>query len=250
MRHEVQVMTKSLEIEGKTIDEAIEAACQEFGVPRGKLNIEIISEGTTGLFGLGSKKAKIKASLLDLDADLGLAFDKPEKPARERPARREEPRAESAPATQETAAKAKELLEGILRRMSVTARVAIRETPEAILLQIEGNDNGLLIGKRGQTLDALQYLVNKAVNRQEKDRKQITIDTENYRQKREESLVAFAERLAQKVKRTRKAITVSNMNARERRIIHLALQGDESLVTKSRGEGSHRKIIIQPSRKK
>jgi spoIIIJ-associated protein len=151
---------------------------------------------------------------------------------------------------QETAVKAKELLEGILRLMAVNASVSIKETPEAILLQIEGNDNGLLIGKRGQTLDALQYLVNKAVNRQEKDRKQITIDTENYRQKREESLVALAERLAQKVKRTRKAITVSNMNARERRIIHLALQGDESLVTKSRGEGSHRKIIIQPSRKK
>lgn len=243
-------MTKTLEIEGKTIDEAIEAACREFGVPREKLNIEIISEGTSGLFGLGSKKARIKASLLDLDVDLSLAFDRPEKPARERPVRREEPRAASAPETQEAAAKAKELLEGILQRMSVNTRVAIRETPEAIHLQIEGNDNGLLIGKRGQTLDALQYLVNKAVNRQEKDRKQITIDTENYRKKREESLVALAERLAQKVKRTRKAITVSNMNARERRIIHLALQGDESLVTKSRGEGSHRKIIIQPSRKK
>lgn len=254
MRHEVQVMTKTLEIEGKTIDEAIETACREFGVPREKLNVEIISEGTPGLFGLGSKKARIRAGLLDLDADLGLAFDRSEKTVRERPvrpARREEPRvAAPPPAVRETALKAKEILEGILRRMSVNARVSIRETPEVILLQIEGNDNGLLIGKRGQTLDALQYLVNKAVNRQEKDRKQITIDTENYRKKREESLVALAERLAQKVKKTRKAITVSNMNARERRIIHLALQGDESLVTKSRGEGSHRKIIIQPSRKK
>ncbi len=243
-------MSKTLEIEGKTIDEAIEAACQEFGVPREKLNIEIVSEGTTGLFGLGSKKAKIKATLLELDVDLGLSFDRPEKPARERPVRWEEPAAAPAPAVQDTAAKAKELLEGILRRMSVNARVAMKETPETILLQIEGNDNGLLIGKRGQTLDALQYLINKAVNRQEKDRKQITIDTENYRRKREESLVALAERLAQKVKKTRKAVTVSNMNARERRIIHLALQGDDALVTKSRGEGSHRKIIIQPSRKK
>lgn len=243
-------MSKTLEIEGKNIDEAIEAACREFGVPREKLNIEILSEGTTGLFGLGSKKARIKATLLALDMGLGLALDEPEKPARERPVRGEEPEASPVPAMQDTAVKAKELLEGILRRMSVNARVAMQETPEAILLQIEGNDNGLLIGKRGQTLDALQYLVNKAVNRQEKDRKQITIDTENYRRKREESLVALAERLAQKVKRTRKAITVSNMNARERRIIHLALQGDDALVTKSRGEGSHRKIIIQPSRKK
>lgn len=242
-------MTTPIEIEGKTIDEAIETACQAFGVPRGKLNIEIISEGTTGLFGLGSKKAKIKASLLTLDVDLGPAYDKPEKPARERIVRKEEPRV-SSPAVHDTAVRAQELLEGILQRMNVNARVEPQETPDSILLIIEGNDNGLLIGKRGQTLDALQYLVNKAVNRQEKDRKQIIIDTEDYRRKREESLVALAEKLAQKAKRTRKAVTLSNMNARERRIIHMTLQGDESLTTKSRGEGSHRKIIIQPSRKK
>ncbi|MCX5833880.1 MAG: protein jag [Deltaproteobacteria bacterium] len=242
-------MTKTLEIEGKTIDKAIETACHEFGVPREKLNIEIISEGTAGFFGLGSKKAKIKASLLTFDVDLGLSFDKPEKPARQRTVRKEEPRV-SSPAVHDIAVKAQKLLEGILQRMSVNARVAIQETPDSILLIIEGNDNGLLIGKRGQTLDALQYLVNKAVNRQEKDRKQIIIDTEDYRRKREESLVALAEKLAQKAKRTRKAITVSNMNARERRIIHLALQGDESLTTKSRGEGSYRTIIIQPSKKK
>jgi spoIIIJ-associated protein len=242
-------MTKTLEIEGKTIDGAIETACREFGVPRGKLNIEIISEGTAGLFGLGSKKAKIKASLLTLDVDLSLTFDKPEKPARERTVRKEELRV-SSPAVHDAAVKAQKLLEGILQRMSVNARVAIQESPDSIFLVIEGNNNGLLIGKRGQTLDALQYLVNKAVNRQEKDRKQIIIDTENYRRKREESLIALAEKLAQKAKRTRKAITVSNMNARERRIIHLALQGDESLTTKSRGEGSYREIIIQPSKKK
>lgn len=242
-------MTKTIEIEGKTIDEAIETACQEFGVPRGKLNIEIISEGTAGLFGLGSKKAKIKASLLSFDVDLGLADDKPAGPAREQTVMKEEPRAPS-PAAHDSAARAQKLLEGILQRMSVNARVTIQEAPDAVLLVVEGNDNGLLIGKRGQTLDALQHLVNKAVNRQEKDRKQVIIDTEDYRRKREESLVALAEKLARKAKRTRKAVTLSNMNARERRIIHLALQGDESLITKSRGEGSHRKIIIQPSRKK
>ncbi|HOD35014.1 MAG TPA: RNA-binding cell elongation regulator Jag/EloR [Syntrophales bacterium] len=244
-------MTKSIEIEGKTIDEAIETACQEFGVPRVKLNIEIISEGSAGLFGLGSKKAKIRASLLTLDVDLGFADDKPERPSGEQTVRTEEPRATTpTPAVHDSAVRAQKLLEGILQRMGVNARVTIQEAPDATLLVVEGNDNGLLIGKRGQTLDALQHLVNKAVNRQEKDRKQIVIDTEDYRRKREESLVALAEKLARKAKRTRKAVTLSNMNARERRIIHLALQGDESLTTKSRGEGSHRKIIIQPSRKK
>ena len=259
-------MTKLLEIEGKTIDDAIEAACREFAVPREKLNIEILSEGSSGLFGLGAKKARIKASLLTLDVDLGVSIDtpapRPERKPERKPERRPEPPQEKAARAPEpapapdrgpqddAAPKAARLLEEILLRMKVNARVTYHENPETIVLQIEGNDNGLLIGKRGQTLDALQYIVNKAVNRQERDKKQIVIDTEEYRKKREEALIALAEKLAQKVKKTRKSITVNNMNARERRIIHMALQGDDSLTTKSRGEGSHRKIIIQPSKKK
>jgi spoIIIJ-associated protein len=154
--------------------------------------------------------------------------------------------------TQETddelAMKAKTLLSGILERMNIEAPVTADAREDAIVLNIQGDGGGLLIGKRGQNLDALQYIVNKATNRSGEDRKMIVIDTEAYRKRREDALVSLAERLGQKVKKTRKAVTVSHMNAHDRRIIHLTLQTDSSLTTKSRGEGEYRKIIIMPTR--
>lgn len=295
------------EIEGKTIDEAIEKACSEFGVPREKLNIEIVSEGSPGFFGLGAKRAKIRARLMSIHM-AEETFEKPVikvapvqpvadaviPPARKegKPVKREttrehvrenikEPVREAArkplreaargPVTEittgtggetskepvrehnqetddELAMKAKTLLSGILERMNIEAPVTAEAREDAIVLNIQGDGGGLLIGKRGQNLDALQYIVNKATNRSGEDRKMIVIDTEAYRKRREDALVSLAERLGQKVKKTRKAVTVSHMNAHDRRIIHLTLQTDSSLTTKSRGEGEYRKIIIMPAR--
>jgi spoIIIJ-associated protein len=273
------------EIEGKTIDEAIEKACNEFGVPRDKLNIEIVSEGSQGFFGIGAKRAKIRARLLSIHMEEE-SFEKPAikatpvlpvaaavfpqvrkegKPGK-REAYREHARAAKTikePAKeisresvrdagketdQELAMKAKTLLSGILERMNIEAPVTADAREDAIVLNIQGDGGGLLIGKRGQNLDALQYLVNKATNRSGEDKKMIIIDTEAYRKRREDALVSLAERLGQKVKKTRKAVTVSHMNAHDRRIIHLTLQTDSSLTTKSRGEGEYRKIIIMPAR--
>lgn len=107
----------------------------------------------------------------------------------------------------------------------------------------------MLIGRRGQNLDAIQYIVNKAACRSANGRKTIIIDTEAYRKRREESLVAMAHKLGEKVRKTKKAITVSHMNAHDRRIIHMTLQNDDSLTTKSRGEGEYRKIVIIPSKR-
>jgi spoIIIJ-associated protein len=286
------------EIEGKTIDEAIEKACNEFGVPRDKLNIEIVSEGSQGFFGIGAKRAKIRARLLSIHMEEE-SFEKPaikatpvlpvvdaviphvrkegkpgkretsreharetkvinKEPAKEmsRESVREtvkETVKEAVPASthetdHELAMKAKTLLAGILERMNIEAPVTADAREDAIVLNIQGDGGGLLIGKRGQNLDALQYLVNKATNRSGEDRKMIIIDTEAYRKRREDALVSLAERLGQKVKKTRKAVTVSHMNAHDRRIIHLTLQTDSSLTTKSRGEGEYRKIIIMPAR--
>jgi len=283
------------EIEGKTIDEAIEKACSEFGVPREKLNIEIVSEGSQGFFGLGAKRAKIRARLLSIHM-AEETFEKPVikaaavqpvvdaviPPARKegKPGKREtlrepvrettrepvrepvrettrEPVRESVrepvrepiqETDDELAMKAKTLLSGILERMNIEAPVTADAREDAIVLNIQGDGGGLLIGKRGQNLDALQYIVNKATNRSGEDRKMIVIDTEAYRKRREDALVSLAERLGQKVKKTRKAVTVSHMNAHDRRIIHLTLQTDSSLTTKSRGEGEYRKIIIMPTR--
>lgn len=263
--------TTKIEIEAKTIDDAIALACETFHVPREKLDIEIISEGTAGFLGLGAKKAKIKAGLLQLDiTDVTLSHtnDKKEERKEISPPKRPEGQrffstrgkeqkegkplkaASSDPGEEgSTALKAKELLEGILSRMHTPAPVTVEETEEAIILNIKGDGGGLFIGKRGQNLDALQYILNKSIHRQANGKKMIVVDTESYRKRREENLVSLAQRLGHKVKKTRKAITVGNMNSHDRRIIHLALQNDPALITRSRGEGDLRKIIIMPARR-
>jgi spoIIIJ-associated protein len=294
-----------IEIEGKSIDEAIEKACSQFHVAREKLNIEIIAAGTTGFLGMGAKKARIRASRLSIDMSLDDIFSRVETPIpvpteksaappqegkrakiravdngaksaapvpKARPAVRPaatvpapvtktpEPveqrvtarRPNPAPAAdhdgEQPAERARRLLEGILTRMQISSPVDVEETEEAIVLNIRGDGSGLLIGKRGQNLDAIQYLVNKAVHRSANGDKMIVIDTEEYRKRREESLVALAMRLGEKVKKTKKAVTVGHMNAHDRRVIHMAMQDDETLTTKSRGEGEYRKIVILPAR--
>lgn len=267
-----------IEIEEKTIDEAIEKACREFGVPREKLNIEIISGESGGFLGLFSKKAKIRASLLALDIDFSFS-DKPQekkepeskpkiktdnsrekieikaeynkKPEKEiiaeKPPVRTEQEVVYIPASP-VAIKAQELLEGILQRISPEYHANVKETQEKIILGIEGDESGLLIGKRGQNLDALQYILNKAINKIDAEHKMLLIDSGEYRKRREEFLLDLAEKIKKKVKKTRKPVSLSNMNAHDRRIIHLVMQEDESLVTQSRGEGKFRKIVILPAK--
>lgn len=275
-----------IDIEEKTIDEAIEKACQEFGVPREKLNIEILSGESGGFLGLFSKKAKIRASLLALDIDFSFS-DKPKekselkikpekakeriesnpepykpkdkyetktesrkKPAKEiieeKPAMKKEQ--EVFVPNSPTAVKAKDLLEGLLQRISPQYHVHVHETQEKIILGIEGDESGLLIGKRGQNLDALQYIINKAVNKIDVEHKMVLIDSGEYRKRREEFLLGLAEKIRKKVKKTKKPVSLANMNAHDRRIIHLVMQEDESLVTQSRGEGKYRKIVILPAK--
>jgi spoIIIJ-associated protein len=319
--------SKTLEIEEKTIDGAIEKACRDFDVPREKLNIEIISEGSSGFLGLMSKKAKIRASLLSFDMDFSLddshrpakhetrreekADFRPEKkpdskPGMERETKQDRkpetkretkpevrrkaeqrtarpapktpkphvarpapavitpadpavvpekspalaiPEILAVPATTPAALKAQDLLAGILSKMTFECQVTAAETDDTVILSIAGDDSGLLIGRRGQNLDALQYILNKAVNKADTDRKMIVVDSEEYRKRREESLLGMAERIREKVKKSQKPLSLSHMNAHDRRIIHLALQEDETIVTKSRGEGEYRKVIVLPARK-
>ncbi|HBB15875.1 MAG TPA: hypothetical protein DCZ97_02345 [Syntrophus sp. (in: bacteria)] len=230
---------KTMMIEGKSIDEAIENACSAFGVPREKLNIEIISEGSAGFLGIGAKKVQIKASLLTID----LMIDAPI--ARQSA----EPGAFETQVRESAKEKAKKMLEGLLVRMQIDSSVSAEETQDAIILNIQGSGSGFLIGKRGQNLDAIQYIVSKAVHHSVNGHKMIVIDTEKYRERREESLIALALRSGEKVKKTKKPLTIGYMNAHDRRVIHLALQNDATLTTKSRGEGEYRKILILPVRR-
>jgi len=294
-----------IEIEGKSIDDAIEKACSAFLVPREKLNIEIIAAGNPGFLGLGANKARIRAGLLSIDMALDDVFSRVETPTpvrteksaappldsnragirtedngaksaapvpKGRPAvhpaatapvaitktpepveQRVTARPNPAPAAdhdgEPATEKARRLLEGILTRMQIVSPVDVEETEEAIILNIRGDGSGLLIGKRGQNLDAIQYIVNKAVHHSANGHKMIVIDTEEYRKRREESLVALAMRLGEKVRKTKKPVTVGHMNAHDRRVIHMAMQDDETLTTKSRGEGEYRKIVILPARR-
>ena len=137
----------------------------------------------------------------------------------------------------------------LLRLLDFQASVDLEEDSERIHLNIRGDGSGLLIGRKGQTLDALEYLVNKIVHKGAEDKKRIVVDTENYRSRREESLVNLAQRLAEKAKRLGRPVTISPMSAHDRRIIHLALQDDKSLHTWSTGTGLYRKIIISPEKK-
>ncbi|KUG24086.1 rna-binding protein jag [hydrocarbon metagenome] len=261
--------SRTMEIEEKSIDEAIEKACREFGVPREKLNIEIISEESGGFLGIFSKKAKIRASLLSLNIDFSFADNPADKqePRTETQAKSEKEntperrivtekpkkQAESAVVSDSTsdstlASKAKDLLDGILQRIPLECLVTVNETPEKIILNIEGDNSGLLIGKRGQNIDALQYILNKAINKLNNGHKMIMIDSGEYRKRREEFLLGLAERIREKVKKTMKPVSIGHMNAHDRRLIHLVLQEDESLITQSRGEGKFRKIVILPAR--
>ena len=293
--------SKVLEIEEKSIDEAIEKACREFGVPREKLNIEIIYEETGGFWGLFSKKAKIKASLVSLDMDFSFTDhpkakseskieprEKQEKEVipekkvvtekqkkqtapvvsssnatlvskaseskikiepRVKPEKKEEKKTPVVSISDGSIAlKAKDLLDGILQRISLECKVTVNETPEKIILDIEGDNSGLLIGKRGQNIDALQYLLNKAINKFDNGHKMILIDSGEYRKRREEFLLGLAEKIRERVKKTLKPVSLAHMNAHDRRIIHMVLQEDESLITQSRGEGKYRKIVILPAK--
>jgi len=246
-------MNNVIEFEGKTIDEAIEKACGEFAMPREKLNIEIISKESTGFLGFGSKRAVIRASMLSFGDAFSNPFEEGETTVRKQP-EVVTPEKKSVTVTDDTARQARAaaahgVLRGVLQRMDFDFPVTIEYSEEYTILSIQGDGSGILIGKGGQTLDALQYIVNKAVSRESNDGERIILDTENYREKRRQSLIALAEKLSEKAKRIRKPVVVNPMNAHDRRIIHMALQNDSDVTTKSRGEGNLRKIVIVPTRK-
>jgi spoIIIJ-associated protein len=208
-----------VEFEGKGTEEAIENACAHFQVPPDQLEIEIVSVGSSGLFGLGGRKAKIRAAL------------------------REEPQ-------ESLLSQAQEILEQLLLKMDESGKVSGRQDEDRIVLNIETEDAGLLIGKQGQTLEALQYLLTKILAQKSRGKVRVTIDVESYRARHEEALMHLALKNGDKVKRSGKPVTLNPMNPHDRRIVHLTLQADKELKTLSRGEGLYKKVIIYPAKKK
>jgi len=224
---------KSVETEAKHVEEAIQKACELLQAPREDLDVEILESGSSGFLGIGARKARIRATRKETA-----------------PVSRKEA-APAAPGDKDgLARKAQTALRGLLDHLEIEAQVEIQEDEERIYLNIRGDGGGLLIGRKGQTLDALEYLVNKMVHKnQEEGKKRIVVDTENYRIRREESLVKLAQRLAEKARQLDRPVTISPMNAHDRRIVHLTLQNDRSLRTRSAGTGLYRKVIISPDKK-
>jgi spoIIIJ-associated protein len=199
------------EFSAKTVDDAITEACKEFGVASDKLDYEVVNEGSTGFLGIGSKeaviKAKIKSSIID---------------------------------------NAKTFLNEVFAAMNmvVVINAEFDADNKEMVIDLSGDDMGVLIGKRGQTLDSLQYLTSLVVNKGEEDYIRVKVDTENYRKRRQDTLENLAKNIAFKVKRTKRSVSLEPMNPYERRIIHSALQNDKFVTTHSEGEEPFRHVVV------
>ena len=205
-----------LEIEGKSVEEAIAVACEKLKLSREQLDVEVVSKGSSGIFGIvGAKKAKIRVTAKVAPVEAG---------------------AESA----------KRILTEILKHVDIPTVVEAEVREGIVYLNIISNGSGLLIGKRGKTLNSLQYLVGKILQRDFSEGLAVVVDTEDYRSKRESSLVELAQELADKVKKSGRPLTTGPMNAQDRRVIHLALKETSDIRTKSKGEGNLRRVVIYP----
>lgn len=234
------------EFEGRSVDEAIVQAMRAFRVSFEELEIQVITEASKGFLGMGGKSAKIKARLADNDSE-ELLEDNNELPEEvfleNNTVESDEPRI----IEPELLESMKDVLQGIISRMELEYEVVLRSDG---VLEISGDGSGLLIGKHGQTLDALQFIINRIANKNREGAVHITVDTEKYRQRHIDRLRMIAQKMGQKAKKTGKSVSLEKMNPYDRRIIHLALKSEQDLSTKSIGEGIFKKVVIQPRTRK
>lgn len=200
-----------IEISAKNVDDAITQATVQLGITSDQLEYEVLDKGSTGFLGIGSKNAVIKArKKFSIDENVV------------------------------------EFLSSIFdaMKMEVEILVAVNEEEHIIEVELKGDDMGILIGKRGQTLDSLQYLTNLAINKHSDEYYKVKIDTEDYRKRRKETLENLAKNIAYKVKRTKRPVSLEPMNPFERRIIHSALQNDRYVTTHSEGDEPYRHVVV------
>jgi spoIIIJ-associated protein len=220
-----------IEKEAKSAKEAIEEICKELGKEREELEFEVIEEKARGIFGLmGNKRVKVRATLKGEQRDQ-----------------------EKGEETQETGGDAltyaKTVLERIVAGITVSAKIEGRVEGGTIYLNIKGDGSGLLIGRHGQTLDAIQYIVGRIVGKQLGEKRMVVIDTERYRERRQENLEQLAQRMGEKAKSTGRPVSLQPMSASDRRIVHLALKHDREIETRSEGEGGMKNIKIIPRKR-
>jgi len=225
------------EFSGKNVEEAIEKGLKELSLSRDDVEVKILDEGKAGLFGLmGASPAKIKLIVKPLK---GLGAEE------EREVVREKPSGVNLISAQK---KVKEELDEILKLMGMEGEVTTSLEGGRVVADIKSENGAILIGKKGQTLDALQLIVNLIVNRDERTRTRVIVDTESYRQRRENALVKMAREVADEVKSKGNPRELEPMNPAERRVIHLALKNDKDVETTSKGEGNFRRVVVSPKK--
>ena len=260
---------RTIEATGKTIEDAVRSGLVRLGLMEEEVTIEVLAEPKSGFLGFGSKPAKVRltekarknAPIYDIAEEARKAAppaeskaaeaapaedvtaEVPEEPVEEPAAVEVEP-AEETFTAEEAAAKAKAFLQDVLRNMGIEVMIEKMIKSDKIILHLHGKNLGILIGKHGQTLDALQYLTNLTTNQGEETRHFIMLDVENYRQRREETLKQLAVRLAGRVKRSGEKVVLEPMNGYERKIIHVALQNEAHVRTESEGQDPYRHVVI------
>ena len=200
-----------IEVSAKSVEEAITEASIKLGIPSSEIDYEVVEKGSTGFLGIGSKSAVIKArKKFSVEENV------------------------------------REFLSSVFEAMDIEVEILIKINEEEKLIDVElkGADMGLLIGKRGQTLDSLQYLTNLAINKHSENYYKVKVDTEDYRKRRKDTLENLAKNIAFKVKRTKRPVALEAMNPFERRVIHSALQNDKFVTTHSEGEEPYRHVVV------
>jgi len=262
----------TITVSAKTVDEAITEACVQLGLTSTSIEVEVIEKGSAGFLGIGAKQAVIKAWKKEDKKAPKKEKQKKEAPKKENPIKEEkvepvkekvsenvvEEIVEEVPEKEETLAEVepqtieacitflKDVLKTMDMEVSITSEI---DEDGALSINMEGENMGILIGKRGQTLDSLQYLTNRVANKMQEGYVRVKLDTENYRARRKETLENLAKNIAHKVKRTRRSVALEPMNPYERRIIHSALQGDKAVSTHSEGDEPYRKVVVTLNRK-
>lgn len=205
---------KTLEMTGKTVDDALEAALKELNASKDDVDVEVIEEGSKGFLGIGNKDAKILVTVKDNPAKRAIDF-----------------------------------LNGMFEAWGENVEVEAQVKEDTLCVELKGENMGIVIGKRGETLDAIQHLTSLSVNCSKDDFIKVSVDTENYREKRNQTLVELSKKLAVRVAKTRKNMTLEPMNSYERRIIHATLQDDKYVTTYSVGQSPNRKVVIAYNKK-
>jgi spoIIIJ-associated protein len=264
-------MNSLREFEGRTVEKAIDAALQELDIPREELDYSVVSKGSAGLFGLfGAKKAKISVVLKKkgvkqkrvakslVDEAFGVSEPEEKTAVRDVEPEGEDRTWEYTERTFEdgffkgmTAADAGvEILKEIASFISEESQIAYSVEGDILTYNVTGGNAAVMIGKKGQTLEAIQYLLDKIINKHSMERVRVQVDIEGYLELRKEKLRQHAQRMAEKVKKTGKPHTIGHMSSHDRRIIHLTLKDDRGVRTQSMGEGYYRRLVIFPKRNK